>query len=247
MNINKSILLSECRSILHKMRKRRSSTNGARWCDVVDFSFVDYLLETIINTNPIENCRVVGSVDDWNGLPVEKSLYHAPIGCGLPIGNLSSQLFSNVYMNVFDQYVKRQLRCAHYGRYVDDAFVVSGDSDYLRSLIPQLSAFLEYRLHLKIHPNKTQIYNARYGVEFLGAFIKPFRTYVSSSSLRRMARRMKTLPMDNALHLESSVNSYLGVMSHYDCYCLRRVMWGYLSGLSDIGKFDSNWLKFRIE
>ncbi len=76
-------------------------------------------------------------------------------GCGLPIGNLSSQLFSNVYMNVFDQYVKRKLKCHHYGRYVDDAYIVSDDREYLNNLISEITSFLEEELGLKVHPYKT--------------------------------------------------------------------------------------------
>ena len=71
-------------------------------------------------------------------MPNDKSLFHSPEDCGLPIGNLTSQLFSNVYLNVLDQFMKRELKCRHYGRYVDDFFVVSADKEWLLSLVPKI-------------------------------------------------------------------------------------------------------------
>lgn len=81
MNINRNILLKLCRETLSKHKDR------------FDSLFVDYLLETIINSNPMENCKVLGELSDWNNLPKDKSLFYAKEDCGLPIGNLSSQLF----------------------------------------------------------------------------------------------------------------------------------------------------------
>ena len=98
MNINRKILLELSRKTLLKNKTQ------------YDYEFVDYLLEMIINSNPMDNCNVWGELSDWNNLPKDKSLFYAKENCGLPIGNLSSQLFSNVYMNVFDQYIKRKLK-----------------------------------------------------------------------------------------------------------------------------------------
>ena len=89
-------------------------------------------------------------------------------------------LFYNYTYKVFDQYVKRKLKCRHYGRYVDDAYIVSADREYLNNLIPEISSFLKEELGLKVHPYKTRIFDVYHGVEFLGAYIKPFRTYTSS-------------------------------------------------------------------
>lgn len=237
MSIDRFRLLKICRdTLLNKKSKLQ-----------VDYNFVDYLLETIICSDSVENCHIIGSIDDWNNLPVEKSLFHSAVGCGLPIGNLSSQLFSNVYMNVFDQYVKRELKCKHYGRYVDDAYIVSRDRSYLKSLIPKIASFLRDNLGLELSWDKIHVVDVRYGVEFLGAYIKPFRTYVSSSSLMRMKQKLNTyrkIDVMDASHLQSSVNSFLGVLSHYDSYCLRRVKFGYQSRLAFLGRFDPLWLRF---
>lgn len=245
MHIDRTRLMRICRQTLAKMKHRSSDTEGRSWGEVLDYPFVDYLLECIVHADPLRQCRLLGSPDDWHGLPREKSLFFAAEGCGLPIGNLSSQLFSNIYMNLFDQYAKRSLGCRHYGRYVDDAYIVSGSRDFLKSLLAPMARFLESELGLTLHPHKSRIFDVRQGVEFLGAYHKPFRTYVSHSSLRRMKCKAFSLPADDGRLLQSAVNSYLGVLSHYDSYCLRRVLFGFSSGLVACGRFGRDWLTFR--
>lgn len=245
MNINREKLLQICRKTLEKMRKHSSNVSGMRWDELLDFQFVDYLLETIIRTDPIEQCNMLGRIEDWRSLPREKSLFYTQSDCGLPIGNLSSQLFSNIYMNVFDQYVKRVLGCRHYGRYVDDAYVVSKSRLHLKSLIPLVADFLSSELGLTIHPSKVRIVDINEGVEFLGAYIKPFRTYISSASLKRMKRKIPMLHHADRARREASINSFLGVLSHYKSYGLRRVLFGYTAKLNKYGSFDKDWLVFH--
>jgi retron-type reverse transcriptase len=93
--------------------------------------FVAWLTRVIIMQDPTQNCFRRGSLLSWQGLAYNKSLFYSQQGCGLPIGKLTSQLFSNVYLNELDQYVKRTLHCRHYGRYVDDFYVVTADRDWL--------------------------------------------------------------------------------------------------------------------
>ena len=186
MGIDRRGLLEICRDTLNRMRDRPSGTEGKTWGEILDYPFVDYLLRSIINNDSTAGCIRLGRASEWEKLPPEKSLFTAKPGCGLPIGNLSSQLFSNIYMNVFDQFAKRELGCKHYGRYVDDAFVVSGDRKWLQSLIPRIEAFLEGRLGLRLNTDKLRIWDTYQGVEFLGAYLRPFRTYISSHSLRRV-------------------------------------------------------------
>ncbi len=81
---------------------------------------IDYLLHRIIHTHAADNCRVKCSQAEWKGLPKSKSLFHVEVGCGLPIGNLTSQLFGNIFLNDFDHFVKHRLAVKYYGRYVDD-------------------------------------------------------------------------------------------------------------------------------
>jgi retron-type reverse transcriptase len=87
---------------------------------------------------------------------------------GLPLGNLTSQFFVNIYLNELDQFVKRSVRAKHYVRYCDDFIIVSEDRNYLEELILKISEFLEVRLKLSLHPAKISIKTFASGVDFLG-------------------------------------------------------------------------------
>lgn len=106
------------RNILYDMLMQRVNRSS------LDVSLVDYLLRLIVFNDPTKGCRIKGKKSDWNGLPPSKSLFHASPGCGLPIGNLTSQLFSNVYLSALDNFITKDLGFEHYGRYVDDFYVV---------------------------------------------------------------------------------------------------------------------------
>lgn len=85
-----------------------------------DIVIIKELLCITIESDPTKYCIIKGSKKDWEGLPPAKSLFKTRKGCGLPIGNLTSQVFANFYMNIFDHYVKHDLNVRYYGRYVDD-------------------------------------------------------------------------------------------------------------------------------
>ena len=191
MHIDRRRLLGICEETLAGMAPHYvSPSRDRRWGDVLDLGFVRYLTEVIALLDPTRDCRMAGSAADWHGLPHDKSLFHSPPGCGLPIGNLTSQLFSNVYLNVLDQYMKRVLGCRHYGRYVDDFYVVGADRGWLLSLVPQVDALLRGRLGLELHEGKTTLSSVWHGVEFLGHWLKPHRIYASRTSVRRIGRKL---------------------------------------------------------
>ena len=204
----------------HKIRKGEKET----WEDRIDYSLVTWLTREIILLDPNDNCRIVGSENDWVGLDPAKTMRTANNGRGLPIGNLTSQLFSNVYLNALDQFMKRDIKCRHYGRYVDDAYVVSCDKEQMKSIVPKVRAFLSAVLGLELHMGKLSVRNAEYGTEFLGAFVKPYRTYASNACLHRMRRNIKNMDCDDSSTVYRSVNSFLGVLSHYKTYRIRRSM-----------------------
>ena len=217
------------------------------WRDVVDMDFVEWLTRVIIMQDPTQNCRRRGSLLDWHGLAHGKSLFHSPKGCGLPIGNLTSQLFSNVYLNELDQYAKRTLGCRHYGRYVDDFYVVSADREWLLSLQEPLTAFLLDSLGLEVNRGKTRLCDVCQGVEFLGAWLKPRRRYVSRATLARMGAKVQA--MDGSMppqQLRSRLNSMLGLLSHYRCYHLRRELFLPLSFVYSHGWFQNGMTKYVL-
>ncbi len=94
-----------------------------------------------MHNNPIENCIIKGSKNDWKGLAKSKGLFSSPNNYGLPIGNQTSHLFANFYMNPFDHNVKKDLDIKYYGRYVDDFIIVHPKKEYLKSIQSLISNF----------------------------------------------------------------------------------------------------------
>jgi RNA-directed DNA polymerase len=193
---------------------------------------IDLIRGTIFN-DPAGNCIVKGRRNDWAGLPKSKSLFFARPGCGLPIGNLTSQLFSNIYLSEFDHFVKGFLGCKYYGRYVDDFVIVHPDKDFLKALIPEIRNYLKDRLELDLHEKKIYLQHFSRSVKFLGAIIKPYRLYIASrtkGNFYDQIRRWNILlhSQENQLKPEqvkaviSSANSYLGLLKHYRTARLRR-------------------------
>ncbi len=189
------------------------------------------LCRTVVFCDPARNCVVKGRRSDWDGLPAEKSLFHSRPGCGLPIGNLTSQVFANFYLSPFDHFMKHDLGLRYYGRYVDDIVVVHPDRSYLAALIPVAADYLRRELGLTLHPRKIHLEHCADGVEFLGVVIKPHRTCIASrtrGNFRRAVERHNRIADDHRPTraerdaFRSSINSYLGLLAHYDTYRLRR-------------------------
>ena len=182
-----------------------------------DYDTIKYLIWATIFNDPTKGCYRKGSLADWDELPRSKSLFYAAPGCGLPIGNLTSQLFSNVYLNVFDQWMKRVMKVKHYGRYVDDFFVISQDKQELLDMIPLIKEFLRDELCLTLHPKKIYLQPVSHGVRFLGAFVKPNRVYMDRNSQRRMYDHIDEVLTieDNPYQLQSVLNSYKGLHSKF--------------------------------
>lgn len=221
MHINRRRLLDIATALLLKMADHQAN-GGMKWRDVIDMDFILWLTHEIVLLDPSDGCRRVGNPSEWDGVDASKLMANAPADCGMPIGNLTSQLLSNVYMNPFDQMVKRLLYFLHYGRYVDDSDTICSDRQRLTDAIPVMRDFLKDELYLDMHMGKTQIVDVRYGVEFLGAFIKPYRTYICNRSLSRIRQEAADLMHMGRGQAFRTVNSLLGVLSHYSSYNLRR-------------------------
>ena len=118
--------------------------------------------------------------------------------------------------------MKREVGCRYYGRYVDDAAVVSCDKEWLLSLVPKVDGFLRDVLGLELHKGKLEISEVHRGVEFLGAYILPWRTYVSNHSLQRMKKKIAAFDYSKPWVVVRSINSYLGILQHTSSYNLSR-------------------------
>ncbi|MFA7319701.1 MAG: reverse transcriptase/maturase family protein [Parcubacteria group bacterium] len=147
---------------------------------------------------------------------------------GLPLGNLTSQLFVNSYMNRFDQFVKHKLKAKYYIRYADDFVFLSEDKKHLKEIIPTAEEFLKEELKLEMHPNKVFIKTLSSGVDFLGRInffdYRILRTKTRRRMLRRMSLKQKMCREElvSKESLEQSVQSYLGILRHCRGYAISK-------------------------
>ena len=148
-----------------------------------------FLLEKVIFCDPTKGCIVKSKREAWTGLPRSKSLFFSKPDKGLPIGNLTSQLFANIYLNEVDQFIKRELGMVYYGRYVDDTVLVDKDRDKLLAAIPEISDYLKSNLSVTLHPRKIYLQHFSKGISFLGVYIKPYRM-LAGKRLRRNFHNM---------------------------------------------------------
>lgn len=145
---------------------------------------------------------------------------------GLPIGNLTSQFFANIYLNGFDHFVKERLHAAKYLRYVDDFAVFHDDRAFLQDVRPAVEAYLA-GLRLKIHPVKSQIFATRKGANFVGFRIFLDYTRVRNENLRRARRRLRQMQTDYAdgvigqQEITQSLRSWIAHLEHGDTWRLR--------------------------
>lgn len=129
-------------------------------------------------------------------------------GVGLPLGNLTSQLLSNVYLNQFDHWVKHRLKSHYYVRYADDFVFLSRDKSRLEEAIPKIQEFLQTNLNISLHPDKLFIRTIASGVDFLGWVNFPDHRTLRNTTKRRMLGRIKEHPT------EETLQSYLGMLGH---------------------------------
>lgn len=153
---------------------------------------------------------------------------HTDNVCGIPIGNLTSQLFANIYLNELDQFIKHELKVRYYIRYTDDFVILSQDYEYLIELIGKIALFLEEELKLDLHPRKVTIRKYTQGVDFLGYIVFPHHTLLRTKTKRRILRKLqqKVGEYNEGLmsreSLEQTFQSYSGVLSHANAFELER-------------------------
>ncbi|MFA5798513.1 MAG: reverse transcriptase domain-containing protein [Patescibacteria group bacterium] len=133
---------------------------------------------------------------------------------GIPLGNLTSQLFANVFLHELDRQMKMTLHEAYYIRYCDDFIILSESRNRLKTLTHEIDAFLKEALSLTLHPGKLSIRTWRQGIDFLGYVILPKTTVVRTKTVQRMLKRAT----------QDNLPSYLGICSHADAHELRAVL-----------------------
>ena len=138
------------------------------------------------------------------------------IGAGLPLGNLTSQLLVNIYMNKFDQWIKHKMKVKCYVRYADDFVILFTDKDYLWELVPKIASFLDEELKLILHPNKLFIKTLASGIDFLGWVHFPNHRVLRTSTKRRATKALKESENLNRLA------SYCGLLKHGNQFLIKQ-------------------------
>ncbi len=183
---------------------RRMSKNGRRECFMLKCDIKKFFASV---DHGILFARIKRTIDDPNALWLIRTIIES-FAPGIPIGNLTSQLFANIYMHALDQFVKQTLRVPYYIRYTDDFVLVHENPEQLKQWLSLIQKFLADRLHLTLHPNKITLRKYHHGIDFLGYVQHPSHRTVRHTTLRRMLKKVAAGVPEAALH------SYLGVLSH---------------------------------
>ena len=194
----------------HFYQKASLSNHRTCWvlkCDVRKFfaSIDQSILMNIIKRH-ISDGDIIYLIND-----VVASFYSTEIGKGLPLGNLTSQLLVNIYMNEFDQLMKHELKVKYYIRYADDFVILSDNKYYLSNILSKIDAFLNEKLALKLHPDKVFIKTFASGVDFLGWVHFPTHRVLRTATKKRMFRNIKI-----KRGRVGTIRSYFGLLKHGD-------------------------------
>ena len=184
-----------------------------------------YLWRQIIFDEPTKNIRIRGRSSDWDSLPPDKSLFSQPKGRGIVIGNLTSQLLSNIYLDQLDRYISIDLGYKNYGRYVDDFYIVVTKQDLPQLLtnMHNINIFIE-KLGLVLHPKKQFNIPIQNGVDFLGAKVFVDHILPGERICKKFANTIYKLATTGDGKLDS-IGSYDGHLAHYDSHKLNQKLY----------------------
>ena len=231
------------RLILYNLLLKKCSNPDLRW-----------LLHTVIFHEPTKDFILQDRYRLRYGLPPHKSLFFASEYCGLPIGNLTSQFFANVYLNELDQFVKHKLNCRFYSRYVDDMILLGTSIQELEEHERNIADFVSDRLHLNLNAKSRTVALVSGGVDFVGFIVRPSYILVRRRTLgnlkekiRRMQRELVeeraecTLYRFDHVKLQkflATLNSYLGHLQYGRCNNFLIKLWQSNGFLSIYFSFD---------
>ena len=191
-------------------------------------------VKTVVYHHPEDDCIINGDPAEWRNLPKNKSMFTIDRNLGGPIGNHTTQQFANFYLSIlFDLWLLFLMRGANFRiiRFVDDFLIICDDKGNILEAVPKLVMIVShYGLH--IHKNKRYLQPVSHGVLFVGGYIKPRRTYVSSRTICRFQERVfgfrkqldenKKLTYYDLERIEQVINSYLGFCVHHQSYQIRK-------------------------
>lgn len=222
MSINKNILADKIRYLLDVVY------------DGEDKELLLSLFDKVIRHNPSKNCSKKCNDSMWiKYIHPSKSLFMIDSdNFGLLIGNFTSQVSANYYLNPMDKYIIDTLGFKYYARYVDDFLIISDDRDRLLKSRKLISDFIYKNLGIILLPNKFYFQHVSRGVKFIGGVIKYGRSYMGGrtvSNFYKSIYKYNSIADEDENYIDdyidkfvSSINSYLGILSHYSSYKIRR-------------------------
>ncbi len=199
---------------LHKASENYTQPYYALKCDVK--KFFDSIPHTTLLT------LIQKRVDDVETIALIRQIvfsFQKTPGRGLPLGNVTSQLFANIYLNELDQFVKHRLKISYYLRYCDDFIILDSVPSNLIALIPIIRSFLFGYLQLTLHPKKLILRKVSTGIDFLGYVVLPHYRVVRTSTRKRIFRK---LSIPSVVERKASVDSYIGITTHAKGYLIKQ-------------------------
>lgn len=199
--------------------KYYASINHEKLLDIIKEKIHDKKLVRLLN-------QIIGSTDSGNehdNLFEKNSYYFTKGRRGIPIGNLTSQLFANIYLHKADMYAKQQLKIRHYVRYMDDILFFHHNKHVINNWMKLLTDYLYEELYLTVNPRKIRVYPARHGVSFVGYVIYPYHMRLRGSSAKRFKKRYKkqldkiAIGQLKTSEMQRSFASWKAHASHANC------------------------------
>jgi retron-type reverse transcriptase len=213
------------------LTRNKTRTAWALKCDIKKFfDSIDHEILLSLVREKIKDKRLMDIIEE-----IIRS-YNKKPGKGIPLGNLTSQLFSNVYLNKFDHFVKRELRVKYYIRYADDFVILNTERKQLEKLVLILSDYLETKLKLNLHPDKILIRKIHQGIDFLGGVVFPTHIILRTKTKKRMLRKIKSKKRELRAKLidkksfSQSLQSYFGILKHCRGRGIRKKIYEILKG-----------------
>jgi len=205
-----------------KVNKNNTGNCYILKCDVKKFfDSIDHGILISLIQNKIKDENLI-----WLIKEIIKS-FSTSLNKGLPLGNITSQLFANICLNELDRFIKHKLKIKYYIRYCDDFVILSDNKKYLEELILKINNFLKEKLKLSLHSDKISIRKYHQGIDYLGYVSFPYyrilRTKTKRKMFRKIEERMKELKV-NKISEESfnqTLQSYLGILKHCNSYKLK--------------------------
>lgn len=221
------LAVKSLQKMARKVSKNLTQTCWSLKCDIRKFyDSVDHAILIQLLEKSIDDENVLWLVKEIIG-----SFHHERTPKkGVPIGNLTSQIFTNIYLNKLDQFIKQTLKVKHYLRYADDMLFLSSEKGGLEEILPKLECFLRERLKLTLHPKKIILRPLHQGIDFLGYVVLPYHRTLRTATKRRMFRKLSEKHnlclkgMLSGMSFNQSLQSYFGVLSHANTHILQETI-----------------------